>query len=1502
MMQIDVIKRLSVGLLFVCLLTVAGCLDTNPIIPAGVVDSGDVASDTGGDDGQNQVKDSDQTAIEVISPEVDTGIYAGQPVLISWDIDNVPTNPTMDVLYRDASSSDGTSHAFVSDLPTSQVGAVQVDTSVLIPNHSYIVTLRLKSGGTEVLTQDAPGKIVVRGVALSVSTPSTDTSILPSESTTVYWNGAYLPAGSRLDVFFDVDRDGDNGNEIILSGKGQTLTNGGDLSGSIEITGQDIIDNADTDVSYFVGIRITKDTHRYIISYAPGTLRLYPGTGLIVLSPSSDTNVSWGATFTVSWSHNGVPDNLTLNVIIKDLADGSETSGPENLAVTLGQVDVDTDDLELNHQYEVILRAYDGANQVAEVSAPGKITIGTEGVNITFTNDELNQSSRKIYLGVGASYTINWQVSAAPADAKMRLFVSNDRNIETTDDQVEITPSGGVTSSDGSYDFSPSYDDFGALANRDFYLIAQLVSAGGDELAQQVSTAVIHIGDGSVNITQPTSDTTVYLGDTLTITWTILGDFCSRNVGLDKILRLYADEVAYYRQGTSIEITDVNGIDPCGGTSQYVLDTNKLTAGKTYYIIARLLVEGRSEEEHQAVASGKVIIPAVEFSVLTPETTVSPTELSSINVTWDISGVDLTGKKVRIYAEKEGSSVEDNPIISPVPPGDYDAGAGSGTADASGLPPGTYRIKCVLFDINDDGQEVIRATAYAPGKIVIGSGYNGTFDLSDMEAGDELNYSPLDGAIFEGFNISDQVGYDVAGLGDLDGDGFGDFLIFSRYGQEYTVGKAGSAYLIYGNSNIGGQPNQEGKLFKISLNSIPDILNPDPQIEGTILLFPMENLAWDDGGNITGEYVAMGMPDISGDGRGDLVLSAPEAAPLKLVIKNYSDETITYTGPYGDTRTIEGTNDPGNPTVQEEPMHVGLNFNITVRHDQWTYDDTKDNEINGSVEGTEELTFNFNGVDDATKGIYGYHIGNTVTIQFYKQTVSWVDPADPTQTVTYSRIITAKENHNHDNPTPIHEDEFAWTGTDDPPELDPTPLNTSRDKRGTVYYVTSNLLGEYRNSFCDLVKIGDPGENFSSVSDPASTMMLAMKEPDTSFGSSLCIIPDYTGDNRPELLIGSSDAMAIDVASESMTHRNNAGVIGVFDSYKRFTDIASNEGTIAWARIFQTESDWEEYREDISLLILGPEVNAHLSSAVSLGRFTSLNGRSEYVGGDFEGDGKPDFVVGAPGTNGNQGTIYIIYGRSIMGYRAPIVDLADFNQALPPDANPDLEVPVLGVKLDGVLAGQNLGDVLKAAGDFNGDGLADFVLAFPDDGAGKIIIIFGQENLIGNFTYNDIGTGTANQIKGLTFTGENAGDGFGSSVCAVYDFNGDGLDDILVSAPNAGASGKVGCGKVYVIYGKSNIFKTDYTSQEKYIDYDGDGSADSEISAGSLGDSLPGTQIVGARSGDHLQSVAFAGDVNNDGIGDILIGAPGADITDNTIQQDVGRAYLILGRRFDPWE
>lgn len=119
----------------------------------------------------------------------------------------------------------------------------------------------------------------------------------------------------------------------------------------------------------------------------------------------------------------------------------------------------------------------------------------------------------------------------------------------------------------------------------------------------------------------------------------------------------------------------------------------------------------------------------------------------------------------------------------------------------------------------------------------------------------------------------------------------------------------------------------------------------------------------------------------------------------------------------------------------------------------------------------------------------------------------------------------------------------------------------------------------------------------------------------------------------------------------------------------------------------------------------------------------------------------------------------------------------------------------------------------------------------------------------------------------LTITGTSASGAFGTAVSGVLDYDGDGLSDLLVSAPRGEGSMK---GAVYL-----------YTS--------------SQIAAGgALTDADADQVFIGHDNGDYLGALGGAtgaGDVDGDGVGDFLVASP----YDDTNGTDAGQAYLFYG-------
>ena len=181
---------------------------------------------------------------------------------------------------------------------------------------------------------------------------------------------------------------------------------------------------------------------------------------------------------------------------------------------------------------------------------------------------------------------------------------------------------------------------------------------------------------------------------------------------------------------------------------------------------------------------------------------------------------------------------------------------------------------------------------------------------------------------------------------------------------------------------------------------------------------------------------------------------------------------------------------------------------------------------------------------------------------------------------------------------------------------------------------------------------------------------------------------------------------------------------------------------------------------------------------------------------------------------------------------------------------------------DGVIRGtesyDNAGTSVSSAGDQNGDGLGDVLVGVAGsdgagDGAGAVMILLGPL----------LGSRDLDEADGI-LQGSSSGDAAGSDVALVGDVNGDGVPDLGVGAPSANTP-DVGAGVAYVVYGP--VTGTMRLAEAELRLRGGDADAD-------LGRALAGP-----------------GDVDGDGWGDLLVGAPGLD----TEGDGAGAAFLVSG-------
>ncbi|MEE8369619.1 MAG: hypothetical protein V3S00_02485 [Dehalococcoidia bacterium] len=252
-----------------------------------------------------------------------------------------------------------------------------------------------------------------------------------------------------------------------------------------------------------------------------------------------------------------------------------------------------------------------------------------------------------------------------------------------------------------------------------------------------------------------------------------------------------------------------------------------------------------------------------------------------------------------------------------------------------------------------------------------------------------------------------------------------------------------------------------------------------------------------------------------------------------------------------------------------------------------------------------------------------------------------------------------------------------------------------------------------------------------------------------------------------------------------------------------------------------------------------------------------LSDQPGLAAGDFNGDGIDDILIGARFADGPDGREDSGAAYIVLGSQGPpdAIDLAEEQQ----------EMTIIGAR-----PGDGLG-FSAAAADLDGDGIDDIVVGAPFAGPhdlllskqGRVYVFFGRPDLPDSV---DLATDTAD----LTLAGTSSNGFFGDSL-AAGDVNGDGTADLIVGAtfdsytPQDGAS--VRGGAMYVFLGRE-AWRQELTA------------GDADI------------VLLGADDLDELGDFVTSGDINGDGIDDIIGTAEAADGPDNT--RDVAAEVHVL--------
>lgn len=664
--------------------------------------------------------------------------------------------------------------------------------------------------------------------------------------------------------------------------------------------------------------------------------------------------------------------------------------------------------------------------------------------------------------------------------------------------------------------------------------------------------------------------------------------------------------------------------------------------------------------------------------------------------------------------------------------------------------------------------------------------------------------------------------------GDANGK-FEDFVVYSDLHCWDADKKPLAATLAYVNDHVEINVDVKGAAYPVTID--PILANGNPNTADQTIEFN-QNGAW------LG-YSVSSAGDVNGDGYSDVIVGAP------LYDWNGVDAGVAYVFP-GTAGGLSLTGQRLNRNQAYAQMGYAVASAGDINKDGYSdvivgspyWEDGQNNEGAAFVY--------FGGKPDAQTAPIGINPGNLMTFQPDQVDAAFglsVAMAGDVDADGYSDFLVGAPLYDKDQ-----KDEgvaFLYHGGANGFEANETEI-LERNQAGSLMGFSVAGAGDVNADGASDIVIGarffTDGQalegaafvyygnlNSAPISSQAPTT-LQMNYADSRFGHSVSTAGDVNGDGYSDVIVGAY----------------------LFDNGQQ------DEGV---AYIFQGS---------------GQAINTFPSTTIEGNQMEAHCGESVSAAGDVNGDGYGDVLIGAKwfenGQN-NEGAVFVHYG-SKTGL-----------------------VPTPGATIESNQAEGWLGSAVASAGDVNGDGYSDIIIGcytydHGQNDEGQVFIYHGSASSIGPDTKSVSGSNKSGALSG-------------ASVSTAGDINGDGLDDIIVGAPYFDG-GLVDEGAIFISYGDeitgtNSAIKTEINfSQAKFGgsvssagDVDGDGYDDVIVGAvgavngvnvgaayffpggaqglGSISITLyKGNQGFGA-------AVSDAGDINNDGFDDIIVGAPNYD-------------------------